>query len=148
MSKKTLSNDIATKVLCQFCKNGIEDFKNEMGSNSVDVFCAIRPKAYCFISNETHSKLKGIDKSYVKRLELSNYLRTILLNKSQISVSNKIAAKNHNVSINRIKKSALINLDDKVKILDCGIHTRKYGSKDYKDTCSCAFGKVVRWKKK
>ena len=119
-------------------------FKNEMGSNPIDVFCATRPKAYCFISNEKHTKLKGVDRSYVKSLELTNYLRTVLLNETQTSLSNKIASKNHNVSINRMKKRAFINLDDKIKILDCGIHTRKYGARNYKDTCSCSFSKVVR----
>lgn len=90
------------------------------------------------------NKLKGVDRAVVKNMSLETYLRTILLNESQSAKSFKISSKSHSIFVEQIRKQALSNIDDKVKVLLCGVHTRKYGCKNYTDRCSCPFSRVCK----
>lgn len=63
------------------------------------------------------NKLKGVDRSVVRQMTLETYLRTLLLNETQTAKSVKISSKSHSIFMESIKKQALSNLDDKVRIL-------------------------------
>ena len=129
-------------------------FKSEVGRNEVSVFAGIRPKCYTMTVEEVQpngeivqsieNKLKGVDRSVVRKMNLSSYLRTILLNEAQSARSNKLSSKKHAIYQEEISKRALSNFDDKIKILLCGIHTRKYGAPNYSDHCNCPFSNVFK----
>ena len=118
------------------------------------MFCSLRAKCYTLLLNErdkdgneklvTENKLKGVNKEAVGLLDLSNYLRTLFLNETQYATSNRICSKGHNIFIQKNKKKSLSNLDDKVKIKNCGIHTYKYGQES-EDDCSCPFSKCIKF---
>lgn len=145
-------------------------FKSEVGTNEISVFagirlvlylyifphltCIFRPKCYTMSVEEVQpngeivqsvdNKLKGVDRSVVRKMNLENYLRTIMLNQGQSARSTKLSSKKHTIYQEEISKRALSNFDDKVKILLCGIHTRKYGAPNYSDHCNCAFSNVFK----
>ena len=113
-----------------------------------------RPKCYTMAVEEIggngkrvqklDNKLKGVDRAVVKNMSLGAYLRTILLNQSQSAKSFKISSKSHSIFVEQVRKQALCNIDDKVKVLLCGVHTRKYGCANYTDKCSCPFSRVYK----
>lgn len=113
-----------------------------------------RPKCYTMaveeqnksgeIEQKMDNKIKGIDRSFVRTLQLENYLRTILLNETQSAKSTKLSSYRHTIFQEEVSKKALCNHDDKVKILLCGVHTRKYGAKNYSDYCNCPFSNVCK----
>lgn len=96
------------------------------------------------VRKKMDNKLKGIDRSFVRKLHLENYLRTILLNQTQSAKSTKFSSKRHTIFQEEISKKALCNNDDKIKILLCGVHTRKYGAKNYSEYCTCPFSDVCK----
>jgi len=91
--------------------------------------------------------LKGVNKEAVKILDLSAYLKTLLLNETQKCVSNRITSKHHRLYVQKTNKKSLCNFDNKVRIKSCGIHTSKYGSNE-SDDCNCAFAKCIKYKKR
>lgn len=94
----------------------------------------------------TENKLKGVNKDAVRLMDLSSYLRTLFLDETQQSVSNRITSKHHHIYVQKTVKKSLSNFDDKVRIRSCGVHTAKYGS-TVPDTCECAFSRVLKLKK-
>lgn len=118
------------------------------------MFCSLRAKCYTLLLKErdkegrekmvTENKLKGVNREAVGLMDLSNYLRTLLLNETQFATSNRITSKGHSLFIQKNKKKSLANLDDKIKIKNCGVHTFKYGE-DSSNDCSCAFSRCVKF---
>ena len=127
-----------------------------LGGDLIKAFCSIRAKCYTLLTEQKmsngktkvkgESKLKGVNREAVKLLDLSSYLRTLLFNESQSSVSNRITSKHHQLHVQRTKKKSLCNFDNKIIIKSCGIHTAKWGSKE-SDRCNCAFARCLRYKK-
>ena len=113
-----------------------------------------RPKCYTMTVEKVNksgervqkldNKLKGVNRSVVRQMTLETYLRTLLLNETQTAKSVKISSKSHSIFMESIKKQAMSNLDDKIKILLCSIHSRKYGAKNYMDHCGCPFSSVYK----
>ena len=122
------------------------------GGNKIKAFCSIRAKCYTLLTEQSdgkvkgENKLKGVNKEAVKLLDLSAYLKTLLLDETQKCVSNRITSKHNNLYVQKTIKKSLCNFDNKVRIKNCGIHTSKYGSTE-SDSCDCAFAKCIKYKK-
>ena len=129
-------------------------FKSETRGNTINVFCSLRAKCYTLLLKErdrkgdfkltTENKLKGVNRDAVSLMDLSNYLRTLLLNETQYATSTRICSKSHSIFIQTNTKKSLANLDDKIKIKNCGVHTYKYGE-DASDNCDCAFSRCIKF---
>ena len=123
--------------------------------NKIKAFCSIRAKCYTLLTEQTstdgkvkgENKLKGINKEAVKLLDLSAYLKTLLLDETQKCTSNRITSKHNTLYIQKTIKKSLCNFDNKVRIKSCGVHTSKYGSSE-SDSCDCAFAKCIKYKKR
>lgn len=102
-------------------------------------------KASGDIKKITENKLKGVNRDAVALMDLSHYLRTLLMNDVQYATSTRICSKSHNIFIQRNVKKSLANLDDKIRIKNCGIHTTKYGEKANDDDCDCSFSKCIKY---
>ncbi len=124
------------------------------GGNTINVFCSLRAKCYTLLLNErnkegnfkkvTENKLKGVNREAVGLMDLSNYLRTLLMNETQYAASSRICSKSHSIFIQKNIKKSLANLDDKIKIKNCAVHTYKYGEIS-SDNCNCAFSRCVKY---
>ena len=121
-------------------------FKSEVGLKRIHVFTSLRSKVYHFVAGDGtsmtgESKLKGVSKSAVRRLGLSSYLNAILRKQRQTSSFRTIVSKKHSLSTVKIIKQSLFCYDDKVQILNCGIHIRKLGE-NAPDKCNCPFSRL------
>lgn len=115
------------------------------------MFCSLRAKCYTVLLKkklkeggfemETQNKLKGVKREAVELLDLSNYLRTLLLSETQHATSSRICSKGHTLYIQENRKKSLANLDDKVRVKSCGIHILKYGEES-SEICECPFASV------
>lgn len=118
------------------------------------MFCGLRAKCYTLLLKETdkegdvklvtENKLKGVSRDAVRLMDLSNYLRALMLNETQYATSTRICSKSHMIYMQTTTKKSLANLDDKIKIKNCGIHTYKYGENG-DDNCKCAFARCVKY---
>ncbi|KAL4123344.1 hypothetical protein QTP88_015541 [Uroleucon formosanum] len=116
-------------------KNQPGKFKDEIKSEILLEFIALRPKLYAYkINNKEVKKAKGV-KNYVidKHMKFDEYLEILnaytnnLSDKKICKTMNFIQSKNHFVYSKSVKKIALTANDDKRIIMHDGIYTIAYG---------------------
>ena len=54
------------------------------------------------------------------------FLLCLLKNTTDRAEFIKLSSKTHQIEMQNIRKAALMNFDDKIRVLNCGVHTKKY----------------------
>ena len=116
-------------------KNQPGKFKDEIKSEILLEFIALRPKLYAYkINNEEVKKAKGVKKYVIdKHIKFSEYLEILNAYTNNLSdqkickTMNFIQSKNHFVYSKSVKKIALSANDDKRIIMHDGVNTIAYG---------------------
>ena len=113
-------------------KNVIGKMKDEYGGAIIDQFIGLKSKMYSI------KKIDGSESSTAKGVNIAtefNEFKDVLFNKKIIRHKMKrIQAKKHKIGTYEINKISLSCFDDKMKVLDDGVHTLVYF---HKDSVSC-----------
>lgn len=120
-------------------------FKSETSNERIHVMTSLRSKVYHIVKGDDfkyESKLKGVNRDAVKQLKLISYLKSLLLRNRQFSTFKKINSNNHHLTFTKITKQSLFSYEDKVILLNCGLHTRKVGAALTNEKCTCAFSRL------
>ena len=97
-------------------KKVVGKFKIETPENIwIDEFVALRSKCYAFkCGNNSKNKLKGISKSYSRNIKFEEYYNCLFGREYQQECDNYILRSiNHNMVLQKVKKSTLSIFDDK-----------------------------------
>ena len=105
-------------------------FKDEAGGKVIDEFAGLRAKLYSYkmLEGEESKKCKGIEKSVVKKtIAHEDYKKCLFTGKEQLWKMNVIRSYKHEVYTEEVNKIALSPDDDKMHILEDGMHTLALG---------------------
>lgn len=143
-------------------KSQLFKFKEEMGLTPISRFCALKAKVYSFevacphkvginskgvcmeCENKTNlvsnvNKLKGVQQSTARQLHFEKYLKCIESSYKRRDNVRQITSKNQKITTNFVNKISLSSFDDKRYILNCGIHSEPYSSKNQPYCVECDF---------
>ena len=104
--------------------------KDELGSDVITEFVALRPKAYSYITNDfiEMKKAKGTKKCVVnKMLRFEDYKKCLFSNGKVLKSQLRFESENHEVSTENINKIALSCDDDKRIVTSDRITSYPYG---------------------
>lgn len=103
-------------------------FKDEMGGDVIHEFVGLRAKLYCIKTAKVQiKKAKGVSKSATKKLDLSDYTKTLIHNKNLKCKMNMIKSIKHTLYTQEVNKLVLNRDDDKRQILPNQIDTLPWG---------------------
>ena len=97
-------------------KKVIGMFKDELGGKIMKEFCALRAKAYAYITEDgsVHKRAKGTKKCIIKREIMFEHYKDCLFNsKTIIKSQQRFRSDHHNVHTEEVNKIALSSNDDK-----------------------------------
>lgn len=110
-------------------KSKVGYFKSEVGNKSILKFIGLRSKVYTFSTrNETSAKCKGLSRNYQKSLKMEHFEQCLNDISSFSTVQRTLMSQKHRITLAKQRKLCFSSYDDKFYILDCGIHTRPFGS--------------------
>lgn len=114
-------------------KSKVGYFKSEVGNKRILKFIGLRSKVYTFTTEKEHvSKCKGLSKKYQKNLRFKHFEKCLNEISSFSTVQRNITSQKHRITLARQKKLCFSSYDDKFYILNCGLHTRPFGSREHK----------------
>lgn len=96
-----------------------------MNSNGVCSFC--RNKRF---TPSNVNRMKGIQRNVARQIHFSRYLKCIRESYVQREILTHIESRKHQLSTVLVNKISLSSFDDKRYLLNCGIHTEPYSSKN------------------
>ena len=105
-------------------------FKDEAGGKIISEFVGLRPKLYAYKMHEgkEEKRCKGVKKAAVKRsINFEDYKTCLFTGKPQTRTMHVIRSHRHELFTEEINKIALSANDDKIVILEDGIHTLAHG---------------------
>lgn len=106
-------------------------FKDELGGDVIHEFVGLRAKLYCIKTAKVQiKKAKGASKSATKKLDLSNYTKTLIHNKNLKCKMNMIKSLKHTLYTQEVNKLVLNRDDDKRQILPNQVDTLPWGHCD------------------
>ena len=111
-------------------KKVIGFMKDELGSEIIIEFVALRPKTYSYMTDEfiEMKKAKGTKKCIIKKmLKFEDYKKCLFDNEAMLKSQQRFKSENHEVYTENINKIALSSNDDKRIIALDGIMTYPYG---------------------
>ena len=120
-------NDFGFKVGVN--KKVIGMFKDEAGGKQIEEFVGLRAKLYSYkLHEKEHKRCKGVKRNVVaKSITHEDYKNCLMTRKEQLRKLNVIRSHLHEIFTEEINKVALSANDDKIIILEDGIHTLAYG---------------------
>ena len=125
-------------------------FKDETAGDRIVLTILMRPKSYAIItanqikkwrqvsdSQPWISKNKGVHSGITQMLSPAMFLYSLTRQTKIQSQITKIASKNHNLSLQIIRKNTLNHHLTKHCLNECGLHVITYGA-DNVETCNCS----------
>ena len=109
--------------------------KSETQEKFISEVCGLRPKMYAFkCDNIDEKRAKGISKVVVeKELRMQHYKNVLFNTTRLVSQMHTFRSHNHEIYLEKINKVGLSSFDDKIYILEDGIHSYAYGHYKIKD---------------
>ena len=124
-------------------KSRLGFFKSETGSKKISRFIGLRSKCYAFdlkSTNESHTKCKGVAKAFRKKIPVSSFARCLEEICSYTTTQFTLRSKNHQIQLAKQQKLCFSSYDDKMYLLDCGLHSLPYYSSEICDNVpKCTF---------
>ena len=116
-------------------KKVIGMFKDDLGGKIMKAFCALRAKAYAYITEDgsVHKRAKGTKKCIIKREIMFEHYKDCLFNSKTIKKSQqRFRSNHHNVHTEEVNKIALSsNYDKRLQTFE-RITTYPYGTNAFK----------------
>ena len=116
-------------------KKELDFFKDELGGKIMEEFCALRPKAYAYLMDDSSEKkkAKGTNKYVIKQgLKFENYTDCLFNNKIVLKSQLRFKIDHHNVYTIEINKIALSSNDNKRLQTFDRVTTYPYGANAFR----------------
>lgn len=147
-------------LACVLNKAQLFKLKEEFGLRPISRLCALKSKVYSFEIACEHSeginkrgvcikcenksftgshlnKLKGIQRKTAREIHFEKYLACLEKNVALRNIVHQITSKKQKISTNVVHKISLSSFDDKRYLLNCGIHSQPFSSKNQPFCSEC-----------
>ena len=113
--------------------------KDEMAGASISFFICVKSKVYAVgcVDGKVIVRMAGVQRSIPDMFSHVPYILSVLNGVNFNAAFKSIKSAKHSIHITDSVKSILHSFDDKVFVLDCGIHVKFYGERYNDGQCNC-----------